>query len=283
MRLLLLSAATLALMAAPAFAECTPPAGVDQLAADWAARKPAVTLPLNSMDQAICARDALVKKLGESQGKIVGYKAGLTNKKVQERFGTDAPVAGVLLEKMILEDGAKVPAAYGARPVWEADLLLVVKDDSINSAKTPEEALAHVSGFRAFIELPDLVFGPDEKLDGLQLTAINVGARLGVAGAETPLEANAETVRALADMKVVAKGKDGAVLAESTGAATLGNPLNAVVWLVADLAKSGRALKAGDLVSVGSFTPLTPPKAGEAITVSYEGLPGNPSVSVTFE
>lgn len=283
MRSVLVMTATLALLAMPAFADCTPPAGVDRLAADWAAKTPSVTLDLAGMDEALCARDALVGKLAESQGRVVGYKAGLTNEAVQERFGTDAPVAGILLEKMILEDGVKVPAAYGARPVWEADLLLVVKDDGINAAKTPEEALAHISGFRPFIELPDLVFGPDQKLDGLQLTAINVGARLGVAGGETPLEASTETVKALADMKVVARGADGSVLAEGAGAATLGNPLAAVVWLVEDLAGSGRRLQAGDLISVGSFTPLTPPKPGETVTVGYEGLPGNPSVSVTFE
>ena len=70
---------------------------------------------------------------------------------------------------------------------------------------------------------------------------------------------------------------------EGKGAATLGNPLSAVVWLAQDLAKSGGSLKAGDLVSVGSFTPLTPPKSGQAITVTYEGLAGDPSVSVKFE
>jgi 2-keto-4-pentenoate hydratase len=55
------------------------------------------------------------------------------------------------------------------------------------------------------------------------------------------------------------------------------------VWLVEDLAKAGRKLSAGDLISVGSFTPLTPPKAGQAIRVRYEGLPGTPKVSPTFE
>jgi 2-keto-4-pentenoate hydratase len=35
----------------------------------------------------------------------------------------------VLLERMILPDGAKVPAAFGARGVWEADMLFVVKDE----------------------------------------------------------------------------------------------------------------------------------------------------------
>ena len=92
-----------------------------------------------------------------------------------------------------------------------------------------------------------------------------------------------ETLKLLADIRIVATDASGAVLAENTGAATLGNPLNAVVWLVEDLAKAGRKLSAGDLISVGSFTPLTPPKAGQAISVRYEGLPGTPKVSVTFE
>jgi 2-keto-4-pentenoate hydratase len=114
-------------------------------------------------------------------------------------------------------------------------------------------------------------------------SAINVAARLGVAGEEVPLQATPETVKTLADARIVASDASGATLAESTGAATLGNPLNAVVWLVEDLAKAGRKLAAGDLISVGSFTPLTPPKAGQAISVRYEGLPGTPKVSLTFE
>ena len=136
---------------------------------------------------------------------------------------------------------------------------------------------------RPFIELPDLALAPSEKLDGTQLMAINVAARLGVVGAEVPLEPAPETLKALAEMKIVATDASGATLAENTGAATLGNPLNVVLWLVEDLAKSGRKLSAGDLISVGSFTPLTPPKPGQTVTVRYEGLPGTPKVSVKFE
>ncbi len=92
-----------------------------------------------------------------------------------------------------------------------------------------------------------------------------------------------ETLKLLADIRIVATDASGAILAENTGAATLDNPLKAVVWLVEDLAKAGRKLSAGDLISVGSFTPLTPPNAGQAISVRYEGLPGTPKVSLTFE
>lgn len=277
-----LAALTLSIAALPALAACPEPAEVERFVADWIAKKPTKGMPVETMSDAVCARDKFVAAIAKGD-KVVGYKAGLTAKAVQERFKADAPVAGILLESMILKDGAKVPAAFGGRPVFEADMLLVVRDDSINTAKTPEEALKAISAMRPFIEMPDLALAQGEKLEGPQLLGINVAARLGVAGAEVPLKADAETVKAMADVKIVMTDDKGAVLAENTGAATLGNPLNAVTWLVADLAASGRKLKAGDLISVGSFSALLPPKAGTTITVRYEGLPGTPKVSATFE
>lgn len=285
MRLAVLALACAALpsTASVAAAACPPDNAIQTFIAALEAKTPAKALPVADLAEAVCARDKLVEALRPKLGRVVGYKAGLTAKAVQERFGANAPVSGVLLESMILNDGASVPAAFGARGVWEADMLLVVKDEGVNDAKTPEEALRHLSGMRAFIELPDLALATSEKLDGVQLAAINVAARLGVAGPESPLTASAETVKQLAETKIVATDASGATLAENTGAATLGNPLNAVVWLADDLKKNGRKLVAGDLISVGSFSPLTPPKPGQSVTVRYEGLPGTPKVTVNFQ
>jgi 2-keto-4-pentenoate hydratase len=70
------------------------------------------------------------------------------------------------------------------------------------------------------------------------------------------------------------------VLAEAPGAAVLGNPVNSALWL----ASTGVAFQPGDLISVGSIGPLIPPaKAMGAATVTYAGLPGDPSVSVIFD
>lgn len=230
-----------------------------------------------------CTRDRLVEALAPELGRIVGYKAGLTAKPTQQRFNTDAPVRGTLLDGMLLENGAALPAAFGARPLWEADMLLVVKDAGINEVTTAEELLKHISAMRPFIELPDLAIAAAAPMNGLVLTAINVGARYGVVGAEVPLEPTPATMEALRTVRIVASGEDGNTLAEATGEATLGHPLNAALWLLGDLAESGVTLKPGDLLSLGSFTPLTPPKSGQAVTVRYEGLPGTPTVSVRFE
>src|SRR5918995_4776974 len=195
MRRFTILAALSGLLAAPdAPAACPDAEAIQRYVEDWQAKRPTKALPIGSLDDAACARDKLVQALGASHGKVVGYKAGLTAKAVQERFNANAPVSGVLLERMILKDGAKVPFAFGARGVWEADMLLVVKDEGINQARTSEEALQHISGMRPFIELPDLALAPSEKPDGMQLAAINVAARLGVAGEEVPLQATPDSL-----------------------------------------------------------------------------------------
>ena len=56
-----------------------------------------------------------------------------------------------------------------------------------------------------------------------------------------------------------------------------------VVWLIEDLKKGGHELKAGDLISVDSFSPLVPLKAGQTVTVRYEGLAQQATVRVTFQ
>lgn len=250
---------------------------------DWSELRPLKGLDTRmSPEDGMCSQRRFVAGLSKTLGKAVGYKAGLTNRAVQQRFDYFQPIRGVLLEKMLLADGAEIPAKFGARPVFEADLVVEVKDEGINDAKTPREVLRHVSRIYPFIELPDLVVAEGEPLSGSVLVAINAGARLGVLGRPIPAEPSATLVNALAQMSVITSDQDGKVLAEGRGAAVLDHPLYAVVWLAADLAKSGERLRAGDLLSLGSFSPLLPPKPGSIVKVRYEGLPGNPGASVRF-
>ena len=281
-KLIFAAAAALAFAPGTALAGCPDSTEIQRVVSDWTSKTATKSLSVTNLEDAVCARKKLIEQIGKQLGPVVGYKAGLTAKPVQERFGMNAPVSGILLAKMILEDGATVPAAFGAIPVWEADMLLVVKDEGINEAKTPEQVLQHLRGWRPFIELPDLVLAPTEKMNGIQLAALNVGARFGVAGAEIPLPANAETVAALAAVKIAAKVDD-KVTAENTGAAVLGNPLNVVIWLRDDLKAAGYRLKAGDLISVGSISPLSPPKPGQTITITNHGLVKPASVRVKFQ
>ena len=236
-----------------------------------------------SMVDAECGRRRLVERLESIENRIVGYKAGLTNKQVQARFGATGPVRGVLLENMLLKDEAEVPADFGARPVFEPDLLVVVKDASIHQAKTHLEVLRSLSLVIPFIELPDLLVAEGEKLSASLIVSLNVGARLGVVGKGVPVRATTEFADALAALRVQVSDQHGKALASGVGSAILDHPLNAVLWLVRDLEKSKTRLKPGDMLSLGAFTDSLTPYPGLAVTVRYEGLPGNPAVSVRFK
>jgi 2-keto-4-pentenoate hydratase len=284
-RVLCIGAVLLA-TAVPAAAACLSDAEVIAMLDAYNQRKPAANPEGLSTADGECSRAKLLRMLDLQLGAPVGYKAGLTNPAVQKRFNADAPVWGALYAPMLLPAGSAVDAAFGARPLFEADLLVRISSDAVNRAKTPDEVLLAIDQLIPFIELPDLVVQAPPKLNGAAISAINVGARLGVLG--TPIAVPATRGEryalndALRDMTVIVKG-DGAEIDRGKGSDVLDHPLNAVIWLAQDLARQGIALKPGDLVSLGSFSRLMPPKPGLAVEVGYLGLPGSPTVKMSFK
>jgi len=273
--------------AAGAQADCLTDAQAAEMANQYFAKTPAANLEGISEADGACSRAKFNALLEKRMGPSVGYKAGLTNPAVQKRFGYDKPVWGKLYKGMVLADGATVEAAFGARPLFEADMLVRVKSADINQAKTPMDVLQAIDQLIPFIELPDLLVQAPPKLNGPAVSAINVGARLGVAGKPIPVPATrAERyamLDALRDMNVVLSEGTGIPLGQGKGSDILEHPLNAVVWLAQALAKEGLAMKPGELISLGSFSPLLPPKPGLKATATYHGLPGAAPVSVVFK
>jgi 2-keto-4-pentenoate hydratase len=197
---------------------------------------------------------ALIPQLGEP----VGYKAGLTNPAVQKVFGVPHPVRGTLLKNMILKSGSELPADYGAVPVYEGDFILRVGSESINEARTPEEALKSIDAAVPFIELPNIAYGKDVKVNGPALVAVNVGARYGIAGDPIPVKASKEWMDRLKNFKFQILDEKGTVLGESQGSALMDHPLNAVLWIRDSLKAEGKKLKKGELLSLGSSRSLRP-------------------------
>ncbi len=282
----LCGAVAAALLAFPVQAACLSDAEVAAMFEAYTQRQPAATPEGLSPADGECSRAKLNRLLQAKMGPPVGYKAGLTNPAVQKRFNHNSPVWGTLYRPMLLNNGAAVDAAFGARPLYEADLLVRVASNAINQAQTPAEVMAAIDQVIPFIELPDLVVQAPPKLNGAAITAINVGARLGVVG--TPLSVPAtrgeryQMMDSLRDMTVIVSA-GGAEQDRGKGSDVLEHPLNAVIWLAKDMARDGKMLKAGDLVSLGSFSKLLPPKPGLAVEVSYWGLPGTPKVQVNFK
>jgi len=266
---------------------CPPPERVQALVRDWTNRVPVKGLQAGTMEDAECGRALFVAELGKDLGRVVGYKAALTNPEVQTAVRVLSPVRGMLLDRMLVRNTGNspvvMPARYGSRPLVEADLIVEVKDGRIHDARTDIELLQALARVYPFIELADLVVAEGEPLNGPTVVMINAGARAGVLGTPLDVQATQAFADLLLAMQVVVTNGSGQVIARGEGRAILGHPLNAVRWLAEDLARSGVRLKAGDLLSLGSFTAPVPPQAGETVRVRYEGLPGNPQIAVSFK
>jgi 2-keto-4-pentenoate hydratase len=203
----------------------------------------------------------------------VGFKLGLTNPAIQQRFGIDHPIRGSIFQATLrATSGAEIEARFAAVPVLEADMLLRIGMGGVETALNDHAALIrHIDQVIPFIELPDLVYAPDHRPSLGDVLAINVGARLGVQGRSIAVTRSPDFIAALGRMSV-SLHQDGREVSRAPGAAILGHPLNALAWIARDLARDGRPLRAGDIISLGSFSPPQPVAPGQVWTARYEGL-----------
>jgi 2-keto-4-pentenoate hydratase len=231
-------------------------------------------------EAALVIQKRVVYALSENWSGIAGYKAALTNLNVQQKMGINEPLLGIFLKNMLLENAAAINISSAVHPFAEADLLVRVKDASINDAKTDEELLAAIDQVIPFIEIPDRLYSTEKPLTADMLTAINTGARYGVMGTAIPME-NIENFNSC---QVGIVYDDRSHL--KTGACTslMGNPVNVIRWLRDKLLAMNYPLKPGAFLSLGSLTSPVPVKKGR-LTAVYNGLGAQQAVtvSVTFQ
>jgi len=286
MRSVVLATAMLAMALLTVFSYVQAADFASQLAEQYLKKTPVTEIDANmTMEQAAKIQERFVALIGKEFGELAGYKAGLTNPNVQKVFGVNQPVRGTLLAKMMLKNGAVVPANFGTVPMTEGDLVVRVKDEGINQAKIGAEALKHLDAVIPFIELPDMVCGKGVKFNGPVLVAINVGSRYGVLGDPIPLEATPEWAERLKNFTLQVVDEKGTVVSEGKGTALLGDPLAVVLWIRDSVAAEGKKLKKGDILSLGSITKMIPAKPGMTLKAKYTGLdPKGPvEVSVSFK
>lgn len=230
-----------------------------------------------------CVQEKLVAIFAQPLGDVVGFKLGLTNPAIQQRFGIDHPIRGSIFHATLrASSGAEIDARFAAVPVLEADMLVRIGMGGVETALNHHAALIrHIDQVTPFIELPDLVYAPDHRPSLGDLLAVNVGARLGVVGRPIAVTPSAEFAAALGRMSI-SLHQDGREVSRAPSAAILGHPLNALAWIARDLAREGRPLREGDMISLGSFSPPQPVVAGQVWTARYEGLGEAQDVVVRF-
>jgi len=233
---------------------------------------------ISDLDRAYAIQDMVVPHLGN----IIGYKVALGDRASQQRFAVHEPIYGVLTDRMLLPNGSDLPR--GAAPLlFEADLLMTVRSDRINEARTISDVAAEAAEIAAFIEVPQLLPPPPNIAAGLYLVATAAGARFGIVGSTCATDEIDDLELRLAEMQVIMKAADGAVLTDARGTDLMGHPLTPALHLIEHLSERGSALRPGDRISLGTFGSGPFPAHAGTYTVAYAGLTEIPlSATVTF-
>ena len=209
----------------------------------------------------------LQTRAGLASGRrLVGRKIGLTSVSVQRQLGVDRPDFGMLFEDMNVPTGELVAHGRLIQPKVEGEVAFLMGRELTNEQLTLAEAVHAVEAVCAAIEIVDSRI---ENWDiGLfDTVADNASSGLYVLGRE---------FRSLPGLDLDTCGmvmnQDGEAVSFGVGAACLGHPLQAMVWLARTMARCGRPLSPGDIVLSGALGPMVAARPGSVYAARIAGL-----------
>ncbi|HEY3066693.1 MAG TPA: fumarylacetoacetate hydrolase family protein [Methylomirabilota bacterium] len=202
----------------------------------------------------------LRRRAGERRA---GWKVGCTSVATRSELGIDEPISGYVLASAVWPEDEAVPLGRFIAPGLEPEIAVVLGRDVAGPRVTPADVLRATDGVTAALEVVDSRFGiwkcgaVDAVADNAFAAGVVLaGALTGVSGLDLRLEG-------------VVVEHNGRIIATAAGAAALGHPVNAVVWLANHLATLGSGLKAGDVVLTGSLTRILRPQAGDTVHAAF--------------
>ncbi len=198
--------------------------------------------------------------------RLVGSKIGLTSRAVQKQLGVDRPDFGVLFADMIVAEDEPVAAGRVLQPKIEAEVAFLLDRDIDVEAPTIADVLRAVAYAMPALEIVGSRI-TNWDIGIVDTVADNASSGLFVLGGPVRRLDNLD-LRAL-QMRMTRREE---VVSKGTGAACLGNPLNAMAWLAAELARRGRPLRAGDVVLSGALGPMVPVNPGDTFEANIVGL-----------
>lgn len=211
--------------------------------------------------QAINTRAAL-----DAGRRLSGCKIGLTSLAVQQQLGVDQPDFGMLFTDMEYRHGQDVPTARLIQPKAEGEIAFVLGRDLPHADTTLGELISAVDYLLPALEIVDSAI-EDWKITLVDTVADNASSGLYVLG-DQPVKLDGLDLT----LEGMLLEKNGVQASVGLGAACLGNPLNACLWLARTMAELGQPLRAGDVLLSGALGPMTPVVAGDSLRLRLTRL-----------
>lgn len=239
--------------------------------------EPPSDLQPDSLNDAYAVQDFVIAGLlADHGGQSVGWKIGCTNATAQQLLGLGGPFYGRLLSPFVHESPATLDANRFRMRCVEAEFAVQIgrdfpaQDAPFNRADVGDRIRAVLPA----IEIVDTRFTDWRRVGATWLVADNGSTGHWVRGNAVADWRGLDLAGHQVTLRV-----NGKIERQGTGANVMGHPFEAVRFLANDLARRGRALRAGDVVSTGTAIEVYYAQAGDRVEADFGGLG---TCSVTF-
>jgi 2-keto-4-pentenoate hydratase len=202
-----------------------------------------------------------------AEGRSVrGHKVGLTSAVMQRQLGVDQPDYGHLTDTMFHLESLPIDTGSFISPRVEPEIAFVLNRDLTGPGVTAADAINAVDYVLPALEIIDSRVA-DWKISLIDTIADNASSG-GVVLGSTPAALDRFDLR----LTGCVLHQGGRIVGTGAGAAALGSPLNALVWLANTVGPLGITLAAGSVIMPGSITAAVPAEPGKSVTATFAGL-----------
>lgn len=224
------------------------------------------TMDLSSVEAAQAVQETTTQLWLSEGRRLVGRKIGLTAKAVQQQMGVNEPDYGVLWADYAFSEGETVDIRRFMQPRAEAEIAFVMENDITDPLAGMQDVIRATAYCVPAVEIVDSAIADwdIQLVDTIADNASGGGFALGT------------SPRRITDIDMrlcgMVMSRNSHPVSIGAGAACLGHPLNAVLWLARKMAELGRPIGAGDIILSGALGPVVPVHPGDVFSVEIQGF-----------
>jgi 2-keto-4-pentenoate hydratase len=204
---------------------------------------------------------------------LFGWKIAATSQAGQAHIAVDGPLAGRLLRERVRESGGRVPFSTNHMRVAEAEFAFRMTAD-LRPRDAPyevDDVLPAVASLHPAIEVPDSRYEDFTTVGAAQLIADNACADYFVLGPAAPAGwRSIDLARHRVSGRIAAGPPD--EQHQGVGANVLGDPRDALVWLVNELSRLNLPLLAGQVVTTGTCLVPLAAEPGDHVVADFGAI-----------
>lgn len=197
--------------------------------------------------------------------RIIGKNIDLTSEAMQRFLGVHEPDYGHIFNTMFLLKN-ELSMSQVIQPKAEGEIAFLMREDIMGPGVTPLDVMRATDYVIPAIEIIDSRI-KEWKIKIQDTVADNASSAFILVGSRA---------LSLNEIDLLSTGmvfsKNGSIVATGASAAVMGNPVNAVTWLVNNLAEYNVSVKKGEIVLSGSITAAVDIKKGDVIDVTFDRL-----------